>query len=120
MSLDGFKEGNVQQLKLPLSGDVNQAIWTAFMSPFNNQFGLINISLGTSSAPAVETQVLNEVGSYGRQLGRLGDAVSVLIKHFHPATPLTEPENEALVALKLMLDEIADIKQQHGRKALRA
>ena len=31
--------------ELPLSGNVNQAIWTAFMSPLNDQYGLININL---------------------------------------------------------------------------
>ncbi len=105
----------MQTFKLPLSGDVRQAIWTAFMSPFNNQVGLINVSLGQSSAPAVETQVLDQVGTYGRQLGRIGDALAVLVKHFHPREPLSEKDEEALVALRLMLDDIADIKKEHGR-----
>ena len=109
----------MQSFKLPLSGDVTQAIWTAFMSPFNNQVGLINVSVGQSSAPAVEKQVLDQVGSYGRQLGRIGDALNVLVKHFHPLEPLSEKEQEALIALKLMLDEIADIKKEHNREALR-
>jgi len=109
----------LQTFKLPLSGDVTQAFWTAFMSPSNNQVGLINVSLGQSSAPAVEKQVLDQVGSYGRQLGRIGDALAVLVKHFHPRESLSEKEQEALVALKLMLDDIADIKKEHGREALR-
>ena len=108
----------MQTFQLPLSGDVTQALWTAFMSPFNNQVGLINVSLGQSSAPAVEKQVLDQVGSYGRQLGRIADALAVLVKHFHPGEPLSEKEHEALVALKLMLDDIADIKREHGREAL--
>ncbi|MET3352403.1 UNVERIFIED_ORG: hypothetical protein ABID33_000286 [Xanthobacter viscosus] len=110
----------MRTMKLPLSGDVVQAIWTAFLSPFNNQIGVININLGKSSAPEVEEQVLNEVGSYGRQLGRIGDALTVLMKHFHPAEPLAEHEQEALIGLKLMLDEIADIKEQYKREAIRA
>lgn len=109
----------MQSMKFPLSGDVIQAIWTAFMSPFNNQIGLININLGKSSAPEVEEQVLEDVGSYGKQLGRIGDALTVLMKHFEPREPLTEEEHEALVALKLMLNDIADIKEQHRRQALR-
>jgi hypothetical protein len=113
------KEAILQSFKLPLSGDVTQSIWTVFMSPFNNQIGLINVSLGQSSAPAVEKQVLDQVGSYGRQLGRIGDALAVLMKHFHPREPLSEKDQEALVALKLMLDDIADIKKEHGREALK-
>ncbi len=104
--------------KLPLSGNVAQSIWTAFLSPFNNQIGLINISLGKSSAPEVEQDVLDEVGSYGKQLGRVGDALTVLMKHFHPTEPLTPAEQDALTALRFMLDEIADIKKRHGRKAM--
>lgn len=106
-------------LKLPLAGDVVQAIWTAFLSPFNNQIGLININLGRSSAPEVEEQVLREVGSYGKQLGRVGDALVVLLTHFKPETPLTEDEKKAIAALRVMLDEIADIKERHERQALR-
>lgn len=105
--------------KLPLSGNVAQSIWTAFLSPFNNQIGLININLGRSSAPEVENDVLTEVGSYGKQLGRVGDALTVLVKHFRPAEPLTAEEQDALAALRIMLDEIADIKQRHERKAMR-
>jgi hypothetical protein len=37
--------------------------------------GLININLGQSSAPEVEQEILEDVGSYGRQLGRIGDAL---------------------------------------------
>ncbi|GJE18517.1 hypothetical protein [Methylobacterium marchantiae] len=107
-------------IRLPLSGNVTQAIWSAFLSPFNNQVGLINISVGRSSAPEVEEQVLTEVASYGRQLGRIGDALTVLVRHFHPTEPLTKDEEKALTALRAMLDEIADVKEQHQRKGLRA
>lgn len=106
-------------MRFPLSGNVLQSIWTAFMSPFNNQVGFININLGKSSAPEVEEQVLAEVGSYGKQLGRIGDALTVLMTHFRPTEPLTVKEQEALLALKLMLDEIADIKEEHRRQSLR-
>ncbi len=108
--------------KLPLSGDVNQTIapWTAFFSPFGNQYGLINISLGRSSAPEVEGEILNEVGSYGKQLGRMGDALSVLLTHFHPKSPLNEKEQMAISSLKAMLVEINDIKDHHKLKVSKA
>ena len=64
--------------KLPLSGDVVQSInpFTAFMT--GGQFGLININLGQSSEPDVEADVLSDVATYGKQLGRIGDALIVL------------------------------------------
>jgi len=103
--------------KLPLSGNVPVTVapWTAFLSPFNNQFGLINISLGRSSAPEVEEEVLDSVGSYGRQLGRMGDALTVLLDHFKPERPLSRAEKKAIRALRDMLEDIDDIKRKRGR-----
>jgi len=107
--------------KLPLSGDVFQAIspWTAFMSPIGSQVGLFNVTIGQSSEPAVEADVLSDVASYGRQLGRIGDALIVLLAHFHPAAPLTTEETAAIDDLKDMLRQIADVKEKHKRKAMR-
>jgi hypothetical protein len=105
--------------KLPLSGDVVQSInpFTAFMT--GGQFGLVNINLGQSSEPAVEADVLSDVATYGKQLGRIGDALIVLLAHFHPRTPLTAEETNAIDALKEMLAKIADVKEKHHRPALR-
>ncbi|MEO7169602.1 MAG: hypothetical protein ABIY39_04430, partial [Sphingomonas sp.] len=44
------------------------------------QYGFINIDLGATPKPEVEQDILDEVGSYGRQLGRIGDALEVLMK----------------------------------------
>lgn len=105
--------------KLPLSGNVSQLIspWTNWFS--NSQVGLININLGQSSAPEVEQEILEDVGSYGRQLGRIGDALAVLITHFHPEQPLDPKEEKAIRALRAMLDQIGDIKERHDRVAVR-
>ncbi len=105
--------------KLPLSGDVVQSInpFTAFMT--GGQFGLININLGQSSEPDVEADVLADVATYGKQLGRIGDALLVLLKHFNPPAPLSADEKKAIAALNEMLGKIADVKEKHGRAALR-
>ncbi len=102
--------------KLPLSGDVVQSInpFTAFMT--GGQFGLVNINLGQSSEPTVEAAVLSDVASYGKQLGRIGDALIVLLAHFQPRTA---EETKAIDALKEMLQNIADVKEKHSRPALR-
>ena len=107
--------------KLPLSGDVFQAIspWTAFMSPIGSQVGLFNVRIGQSSEPAVEGDVLSDVASYGKQLGRIGDALIVLLAHFHPKAPLTTEETAAIDDLKDMLRQIAEVKDKHKRKAMR-
>jgi hypothetical protein len=101
--------------KLPLSGNVSQTInpWTLFFNPVGSQFGFFNINLGTSSNPDVEEQVLSDVASYGKQLGRIEDALCVLLKHFHPQTKLTEDEDRAIRDLERMVEDIQDIKDRH-------
>src|SRR5215204_6053247 len=67
---DTTKERRMPVFKLPLSGDVVQTInpFTAWMSPVGSQFSLINITLGQSTEPKVEEEVLSDVGTYGKQL----------------------------------------------------
>ena len=105
--------------KLPLSGDVVQSInpFTAFMT--GGQFGLINITLGQSSEPRVEAEVLSDIATYGKQLGRIGDALIVLLAHFHPRKPLSADETKAIEALNEMLNKIADVKAKYHRSGFR-
>jgi len=105
--------------KLPLSGDVTQWIspLTAFMT--GGQFGLININMGPSSEPEVEQEVMADVASYGKQLGRIEDALVVLLTHFRPTTQLTKKEGDAIEALRAMIADIAKIKEEHNRPAYR-
>ena len=48
---------------------------------------------GKVSNPAVEEEVLTEVASYGKQLGRIEDVLQVLLAHFHPEKKLTAGES---------------------------
>lgn len=104
--------------KLPLSGDVVQWInpMTWFMS--GNRI-TANVYLGESSAPEVEEEVLDRIGTYGRQLGQISDAMIVLLKHFPDRTRLNAQESEAIDAFEKMADAIANIKNRHGLEALR-
>lgn len=103
-------------VNLPLSGAVTQSInpWTAYFTAMGSQIGLINVNVGSSSDPKIEKDVLARVASYGKQLGRIGDAVQVLLKHFHPAGELSPHDCRAIDDLKLMLAEIANVKHDHG------
>jgi len=97
--------------RLPLSGDVNQAInpWTWFFRTVGNQLGLININLGKSSDPVLEERILEDVGSYGRQIGQIGDALRVLADHIK-LDGLKPEEERALNALQYQLDEVDRLK----------
>ena len=105
--------------KLPLSGNVTQTInpWTIFFNPMGGQLGFINVNLGTSSNPPVEQQVLSDVASYGKQLGRIEDVLAVLLAHFRPDCTLTDAEDKAIRDLKRMLEDIADVKSRHAATA---
>jgi hypothetical protein len=105
--------------RLPLSGNVTQSInpWTWFFNPVGSQVGLVNIELGQSSNPAVEEEVLSDVASYGKQLGRIEDALLVLLAHFRPERPLTDDEEAAIGALKELVSAITAVKTKHRRRA---
>jgi len=94
-----------------------EQLWQA-INPWNfyNQgarFGLINIDLGQTPRPDLEQKILDEVGSYGRQLGRIGDALEVLMRRL-PLTELTREERTTLDILKGQVAEIRQIKQKAG------
>lgn len=103
-------------VNLPLSGAVTQTInpWAAYFMAMGGQIGLINVNVGSSSSPEIERDVLTRVGSYGKQLGRIGDAMLVLLKHFHPAGELSQDERRAIEDLTRMLAEVANVKHDHG------
>ena len=107
--------------KLPLSGDVVQSInpITSFFSPTGGQFGLVNITLGQSSAPDVEKDVLSDVASYGKQIGQVADALLVVIEHLEAVGDSALRDDKAVAAFKELMNSIATVKERHGRPAWR-
>ncbi|WOJ89672.1 hypothetical protein RZS28_18120 [Methylocapsa polymorpha] len=105
--------------KLPLSGDVSQSFgwWTGFLNSIGNQFSLISLNLGKSSDPKVEEDILSDVASYGKQLGRIEDALGVLIEHFKPDRALTPAEKKAIHDLKRLLEDIDDVKKRSAAQS---
>lgn len=99
---------------LPLSGDVLQAInpwswWTNAMG----QFGLINISSSASANPRLERDIVGKVASYGRQLGRINDAVYALLAH-EDAGAFSASEQRAVDDFRRMADAINAMKEGHA------
>ncbi len=92
-----------------------QQLWQA-INPwtFNQQgaqFGLVNIDIGQTPNPQVERAVLDEVGSYGRQLGRIGDALQVILYHLK-LEGLSQSEKDTLEILR---GQLAQVRQVKGR-----
>ena len=102
--------------KLPLSGDVSQ-----WINPITSWFSgnQISVNLGESGSPETEAEILRRVGTYGRQLGQITDALVVLINHLPEDLNLSGRESEAMDALKDMANDIARIKENHKLRAVR-
>ena len=102
---------SVQLAPSQLAQTINPWSWTFGPIGPIGQVGLFNINLGSSGAPEVEARVLDEVGSYGRQLGRMGDAMKVLMAELDRSR-LKPAQLKAIEALEAQLDHVALIKRQ--------
>ena len=83
--------------------------WTFFQQ--GAQFGFVNIDLGQTPHPEVEQAILEDVGSYGRKLGRIGDALEVLFNHVK-LDDLSQAEKDALAVLRGQLAAVRQVKQR--------
>jgi hypothetical protein len=77
-----------------------------------SQFGLVNITIGSTADPEVEKEILEEVGTYGRQLGRFGDVLRVLVDRAD-LNGLPEEQKRAVRAFLHQVDMVDDIKAKH-------
>jgi hypothetical protein len=99
------------QFRLPLSGNVTQTI-----NPWNWAFNpTINVNMGMSSDPDAEQRILDDVGSYGKQLGRIGDVLRVLLTHVK-LHGLSQPEQDAIDQLIDQLNGV-DRAKRSARKS---
>ena len=98
------------------AGGVAQTInpWSWMAKVMGNQFSLFTVNLGRSSAPEVEADILDNVGSYGRQLGRIGEVLEVLVNKL-PRDTLTEAERAAVEDFSSQMREIKAIKEKRRR-----
>ena len=106
---------------LPLSGNVKQSIlpWTFLFNPSGSQFGLFNINLGQSSDPAVEEEILSDVAGYGKQLGRIEDALMALLNRLD-LSGLSPEDRKAVEEFKSMTLEIEKVKKRSFSKSIAA
>jgi hypothetical protein len=59
----------------PLGGDVTQWIRTSWIKSLSDQTGFININNVRAGDPEAERRIIEDVASYGRQLGRIMEAL---------------------------------------------
>ncbi len=94
----------------PFSGDVTQAInpWSWWIRG-SQQAGFININTSRTDNPELERRIVENVASYGRQLGRIVEALQVVVAHL-PAEGLAPEERDALRSFTGMAEQIAAVK----------
>jgi len=79
----------------------------------NWSFHLFNINLGSSSNPAVEQAALERVGSYGRQIGHLAEALELVVNKLKllDGQDLTAKERDVL---QVFLGDVSAVRQIKG------
>jgi hypothetical protein len=103
-------EDDVESVFMPLQlapGNLTQPILP------NWSFNLFSVNLGASSNAAVEQEVLQNVGSYGKQIGHLAEALEVVIKKLKlmEGTALSQGDRDAI---QDFLGDVAAVRKIKG------
>jgi hypothetical protein len=113
--LHSFSQEMTMSTPFQISLAPDQLLQTINPWTFNQQggqFGLINIDLGGAADSDLERKILKTVGSYGRQIGRIGDALEVILKHVKLGD-LNSDEQDALDILKGQIAAVRQAKAGH-------
>ena len=76
----------------------------------NWSFNLFKVNLGASSNPGVEQEALDKVGSYGRQIGHLAEALELVIQRLKllESKDLSQEEKDVI---RVFLGDVAAVRQ---------
>ena len=76
----------------------------------NWSFNLFSVNLGASSNAEVEQKALEQVGSYGKQIGHLAEALEVVIRKLQllEGKDLSRDERDAL---QVFLGDVAAVRK---------
>jgi hypothetical protein len=98
----------MENINLPLSGAVNQ--W--FRNTFQMFCTTFNIVIGKTNSPEVETRILDSIGSYGRQIGKICDVIQILLKCVDGVKlqKCSEAEKNVIKEFEVMVFQINKLK----------
>jgi hypothetical protein len=76
----------------------------------NWSFNLFSVNLGATSNPQVEQEALQRVGSYGKQIGHLAEALEVVIDKLKllEGKNLTETEKDVI---RVFLGDVSAVRR---------
>jgi hypothetical protein len=99
----------------PLSGPVNQFFdfMNSWFRNIGGQVGLVNITVGSTADPELEKRILEGVGTYGRQVGRISDALRVLVEQAEKNGNLKPPQKKALSDFISQVEQVDEIKAKY-------
>ena len=85
----------------------------------NWSFNLFSVNLGATSNAEVEQQALEQVGSYGKQIGHLAEALEVIIQRLQllESKQLSRDDKDALQVLLGDVAAVRKIKSRHEQSA---
>ena len=76
----------------------------------NWSFNLFSVNLGATSNAKVEQQALDQVGSYGKQIGHLAEALEVVVQKLR-LLESEELSQDARDALQVFLGDVAAVRK---------
>jgi uncharacterized heparinase superfamily protein len=116
--------GDVWPWSWPLSGDVAQTFGTWWIKALSAQTGFINVNNVNSGDPRIEQRIVEEVASYGRQLGWILEALDVVVGRLRPEqlpdSDLSAAEREALERLSDLVRRVQAVKGETSPPRLTA
>lgn len=82
----------------------------------NWSFSLFSVNLGASSNPAIEQAVLQNVGSYGKQIGHIAEVLELLIRKLNllDSEQLSRQEKDVL---QVFLGDVSAVRQIKSAQA---
>ena len=91
-------------------------LWQSINSGFlqGAHFHWFSIDMGATPHPDTEEAILHEVGTYGGQIGRMGDVLEILLARLDPET-LTREEKDALAIFAGQLAQVRKVKRAMRR-----
>jgi DNA anti-recombination protein RmuC len=88
---------------------INPLYW---LTSGTGQIGFVNISGTASAKPEVEAEIIENVATYGRQLGRISDVLEIMLRELR-ANEWRGADKQALEQFEEMNAQIAAVKAEH-------
>jgi hypothetical protein len=109
-----IKERTLENVQIPLQwapGTLYQPILPGW------QVSLFSINLGASSDAEMEKATIQQIGSYGKQIGHLAEALEVVIKRLK-LLDSKDLSQDDMDALQVFLGDVAAVRGVKAKKAL--